>query len=73
LLTEIDGKHIGFEVTRTDQPRITPSIRSALTDLELDHVYVVHAGSHTFPLAERVTALPAATVLVEGLASLADD
>ena len=70
LLTEIDGKQVGFEIKRTDQPRITPSIRSALTDLKLDHVYLVHAGTHTFPLAERVTALPAATLLVEGLASL---
>ena len=70
LLTEIDGKQVGFEIKRTDQPRITPSIRSALTDLKLDHVYLVHAGTHTFPLAERVTALPAVTLLVEGLASL---
>ncbi len=70
LLTRIDGKMVGFEVKRTDQPRMTPSIRSALADLELDHVYLVHAGTHTFPLAEQVTALPAATLLIHGLSSL---
>lgn len=70
LLIEIEGRLIGFEIKRTDQPRMTPSIRSALADLKLDHVYLVHAGTLTFPLAERVTAIPAATLLVDGLASL---
>ena len=44
-LIEIDGRPIGFEIKRTDQPRVTPSIRSALADLKLDHVYLVHAGT----------------------------
>lgn len=70
LLTEVDGRRVGFEVKRTDQPRLTPSIRSALADLQLDHAYLVHAGTHTFALAEQVTAIPASTLLVDGLAAL---
>ena len=70
LLMEIDGRLVGFEVKRTDQPRLTPSIRSALTDLKLDQVFLVHAGAHTFPLAERVTAIPAAALLADGVPSL---
>lgn len=70
LLTTIDSKRVAFEVKHTDQPRMTPSIRSALRDLELDHVYVVHAGTDRFQIAERVTAVPAAELLIAGLNSL---
>jgi len=55
-------------VKRTDRPRMTPSIRSALTDLDLDRVVVVHAGEHRYPLADRVEAVPAREALLgEGL------
>ncbi len=48
---------LGFEFKRTDAPAITKSMRIALEDLRLDHLYVVHPGEATFPLAARVTAL----------------
>jgi predicted AAA+ superfamily ATPase len=67
LRLELDGGVIGVEVKRTDRPSITPSIRSALADLELDRLVVVHAGTHRFELAERVTAVPAAEALAGGL------
>jgi len=57
LLVVRGGQRLGFECKRTDAPRLSPSIRSALADLKLDRVDVVHAGDHTFPLAERVRAL----------------
>lgn len=63
LLAEIAGQRVAFEVKRTDQPRMSPSIRTALDALSLDHVYVVHAGDQVFPLADRVTAVPAAVLL----------
>ena len=63
LLAEIAGQRVAFEVKRTDQPRMSPSVRTALDALSLDHVYVVHAGDQVFPLADRVTAVPAAVLL----------
>ncbi|HVT58418.1 MAG TPA: ATP-binding protein [Thermoanaerobaculia bacterium] len=57
LLVVRAGRRLGFEFKRTDAPRLSPSIRSALADLNLDRLDVVHAGNHTFPLAERVRAL----------------
>jgi uncharacterized protein len=57
LLVVRGSRRLGFEFKRTDAPRLSPSIRSALTDLQLDRVDVVHAGDHSFPLAERVRAL----------------
>lgn len=47
----------GFEVKRTTAPSVTPSMRSALADLRLKRLYVIHAGDHTFPLDKRIQAV----------------
>ena len=62
LLVVRGSRRLGFEFKRTDAPRLSPSIRSALADLQLDRVDIVHAGDHTFPLAERVRALALARI-----------
>lgn len=67
LLVTVDGQRVGVEVKRTDQPRLTPSVRNALNDLELDRVIVVHAGQQRFPLAAGVEAIPAAELLTTGI------
>jgi predicted AAA+ superfamily ATPase len=53
------GRRRGFEVKRTVAPKVTPSMRTALEDLKLDGLDVVHAGEETFPLAERIRAVSA--------------
>jgi uncharacterized protein len=58
LLVVRGQRRLGFEIKLTDSPRITPSVRSALENLGLERLYLVHAGEHRFPLAERVEALP---------------
>lgn len=70
LRLELNGRAIGLEIKRTDRPTVTPSIRSALADLDLDHVFVVHAGTGRFSLAPQVTALPVAELLLGALAVL---
>lgn len=70
LLMNVNGRRIAFEVKRTDQPPMTPSVRVALENLALDHVYVVHAGVQVFPIADRVTAIPAGPLLTGELAIL---
>ncbi len=67
LLVDVDGGRVGIEIKRTDQPRLTPSMRSALDDLQLDRLIVVHAGAERFSLADRVEAIPAPQVLSDGL------
>ena len=52
------GKRIGVEVKRQDAPRLTPSMRSALEDLRLDHLVVIYPGTRTFDLAPKVRAVP---------------
>jgi hypothetical protein len=54
----IRGKRrIGIEIKRTSSPKITPSMRSAVADLGLQQMYVIHAGEHTFDLQRRVRAV----------------
>ena len=58
LLVFKGGKPIGFEVKRSTNPKITPSMRISFADLNLDHLFVIHAGDHEFLLAEHITAIP---------------
>jgi predicted AAA+ superfamily ATPase len=51
-------RRLGFEFKYSEQPTTTKSMRVALHDLALDHVYVVHPGAHAFPLDESITAVP---------------
>lgn len=63
LYVELSGRRIGFEIKRSSTPRPTPSMRSVVADLDLDHLVVVYPGEHSFALADSVTAIPARTVL----------
>jgi hypothetical protein len=47
----------GFEFKRTVAPRLTRSMHTALADLRLERLDVVHAGDQTFPLAAHVRAV----------------
>ena len=48
----------GVECKFADAPRLTPSIRNALTDLGLVRVAVVYPGAQRFPISEHVEAVP---------------
>lgn len=49
-------------IKRTDAPTVTPSMRSALRDLGLDRLDVLHAGKDTWPMGEKIRALPLSRV-----------
>ncbi|MXX64885.1 MAG: ATP-binding protein [Acidimicrobiia bacterium] len=72
LRLEIEGRVVGFEIKRTERPSTTRSMRIALNDLDLDHLVVVHAGRHRFPLSEKITAV-GATELLTAANPLLDD
>ncbi len=62
LLVVRGPRRLGFEFKRTDSPKTTRSMWTAIEDLELDSLTVVHAGEHRFPLGENITAVPARTL-----------
>jgi len=63
LLAVRGGLRLGFEVKRTVAPTLTPSMRSAMHDLKLKSLTVVHAGDQTFPLSKQVQAVAFRDVL----------
>src|ERR1022692_1241930 len=60
LLLFKDGRRIGIECKRADAPVLTPSMRTALTDLRLDHLYVLYPGDKTYSLGKKVEVVPLA-------------
>jgi len=58
LLVMHAGKRLGFEIKYTDAPKLTRSMRVALSDLELEHLWVVYPGRDSYPLDNNVTAVP---------------
>ena len=57
------GRLRGFEIKRTSSPTLTRSMRSAMADLELRSLDLIHAGDETFPLAKKVRAVAAGRLL----------
>ena len=58
LLSWLAGKPIGFEFKYTDQPKVTRSMHSALQDLSLEKLYIVHPGTVRQPIHEKIELLP---------------
>ena len=57
---------IGFEAKRSNAPTLTKSMRVALDDLRLKHLFIVYPGSERFPLHEKVTAIPMSALSADG-------
>jgi predicted AAA+ superfamily ATPase len=58
LLLFKKGRRIGVECKRADAPRLTPSMKIAMSDLKLDHLYVAYPGDKGYTLAKNVEAVP---------------
>jgi predicted AAA+ superfamily ATPase len=58
LLVRIAGKQYGFEFKYTDAPGTSRSMRIALQNLALEHLWVVYPGRQEYALDERITAIP---------------
>jgi uncharacterized protein len=58
LLLLRNGQRIGVEFKRADSPKLTPSMRTALSDLGLDRLYVVHPGTQRYSLNDHVEVVP---------------
>lgn len=58
-----DGRRIGVECKRKDAPILTPSMRTALTDLRLDRLIVAYPGERSYPLGDRIEVVPLAELV----------
>ena len=60
LLLLKGGRRYGVEVKFQDAPRLTPSMRIALSDLRLERLTVLYPGNVSYPLERRVDVVPLA-------------
>lgn len=60
LLLVRGEQRIGIEIKRADAPRITPSMRAALTDLHLDGLTVYYPGHRGYALSDQIDVVPIA-------------
>jgi hypothetical protein len=62
LLVNLRGRRFGFEFKYSEAPRITRSAHTAVSDLQLDHAWVVYPGEYSFPIDGKITAMPLAKI-----------
>lgn len=65
LLLLKNGQRLGLECKRVDAPRLNQSMQIALEDLQLNHLAVIYPGERSYPLAEKVTAVPLSSLGTE--------
>jgi predicted AAA+ superfamily ATPase len=70
LLLFKNGRRLGVEFKRMDAPTLTPSMRIALKDLRLEGLAVLHPGTASYPLGERVRVMPLTALAGENVDGL---
>lgn len=62
LILSRGDRLMGVECKRADAPRMTPSMRVALSDLGLERIAVIYPGSRRYQVAQGVEAVPLAAL-----------
>ena len=57
LLLSPEGARLGFEFKFTDNVRTTKSMRIAIEDLKLKHLYIIHPGVRSYQIDANISAL----------------
>ena len=63
LLVMSKGKRYGFEFKYADAPGTTRSMRTAINDLSLEHLWVVYPGKEEYDLDEIISVIPVSGIL----------
>lgn len=70
LVFQKKGRLYGIEIKYTHMPSITPSMRSAIAELSLKHLWVVYPGSETYKLDRNITVTPLKNIYKQFLTSI---
>lgn len=57
LVFQRKGRLFGIEIKYNEAPKVTRSMRSALSELNLAHIWVIYPGEDTYSLAKKITAV----------------
>jgi len=58
LFWQSGGKNWGVECKLNDAPALSKSMKTAMSDLSLTHLWVIYPGKKTYRLHEQITVLP---------------
>ncbi|NMB55391.1 MAG: ATP-binding protein [Leptolinea sp.] len=58
LVFQHKGHRYGMEVKFNEAPSLTPSMRIASSELNLDHLWIIYPGNEAYPVKENITVLP---------------
>jgi uncharacterized protein len=58
LFWQSEGANWAVECKYANAPTVTKSMKSAMKDLNLKHLWVVHPGRETYKLGKNITARP---------------
>ena len=58
LFVRVAGKHYGFELKYADAPGANRSMRVAIQDLSLEHLWVVYPGNQDYALDDKISVIP---------------
>ena len=62
MFVSVRGKRYGFACKLADAPGTTRSMRVALDDLGLEHLWIVYPGDRVYSLDEDISVLPVAHI-----------
>ncbi len=57
LLTAVKGKRYGFEVKYSDSIGTTRSMRTAISSLRLEHLWIVHPGADSYRYDDKISSI----------------
>ena len=69
LLLLAGGKRWGFEFKYADAPVMTKSLHIAISDLNVEHAWVVYPGRQSYPIDDNVDVVPLAGAIQKAGAS----
>lgn len=52
------GKRYGVEIKFSEAPKVTKSMRIALNDLNLHHLWIIYPGQEAYPVDKKITVWP---------------
>jgi uncharacterized protein len=58
LVFPFKGKRYGVEIKFNEAPTLTASMRTAATELSLNHLWIVYPGAETYPIEKHISTLP---------------
>ncbi len=57
-----NGRFYGIEVKLSEVPKVARSMRIALEELDLEHIWLIYPGHEIYPLEDNITAWPLSAI-----------